>query len=51
MVILPALICTVLSLIIFMAQKMDLNRFSACLLVFIYFGYIYYNYLTFGDSD
>ena len=51
MVILPALICTVLSFIIFMVQKMDLNRFSAVLLVFIYFGYINYAFYAFGDQD
>ena len=44
MVILPALVCTALSFFIFMVQKMELNRFSSILLLFIYFGYIYYNF-------
>ena len=51
MVILPALVCTVLSFAIFMACKMDLNRFSACLLMSIYFFYIYYNFTAFGDDE
>ena len=51
MVILPPLICTVLSFAIFSVQKMNLNRFSACLLVGIYFSYIHYNFKTFGNDQ
>ena len=52
MVILPALVCTVLSFTIFMWRKMDLERVSALMLLAIYLFYIYYNFAVFGgDSD
>ena len=50
MVVLPPLICAVLSMIIFMARQMDLNRGSALLLISIYIGYIYYSVQLFGGD-
>jgi len=50
MVVLPPLICAVLSMIIFTVRQMDLNRTSALLLISIYAGYIYYSVQVFGGD-
>ena len=51
-VVLPPLVCTVLSLIIFLYRGMDLNRSSSLLLIAIYVAYIYYSVSVFGgDAD
>ena len=52
MVILPPLICTVLSFIIFCSKQMELDRISSFLLIGIYVAYIYYSIDAFGgDTD
>ena len=52
MVVLPPLICAVLSLLIFWYKKMELDRFSSMCLISIYFGYIAYSAMVFGgDAD
>ena len=52
MVVLPPLICSVLSFVIFIAKRMELDRFSSFLLIGIYGAYIYYSVEAFGgDAD
>ena len=52
MVVLPPLICSVLSLGIFLYRRMDLDRLSAFTLIAIYIGYITYSVMVFGqDAD
>ena len=52
MVVLPPLICSVLSFMIFMCQRMELDRMSSFFLIGIYGAYIFYSILTFGgDAD
>ena len=52
MVVLPPLICTILSLVVFVYQGMDLNRSSAFFLIAVYFAYIAYSIYAFGgDAD
>lgn len=52
MVILPPLICSVLSFVIFVSKRMDLDRLSSLTLIAIYAVYIYYGFSAFGgDAD
>ena len=51
-VVLPVLICTVLSLLVFWWRKMNLDRKSSLLLIGIYAAYIAFSVATFaGDKD
>ena len=52
MVVLPVLICTVLSLVVLVYRQMDLDRSSSFFLVAVYFAYIAYAVVAFGgDAD
>lgn len=52
MVVLPPLICSVLSFVIFMCKRMELDRASSFSLIGIYGAYIYYSVQVFGgDAD
>lgn len=52
MVVLPPLICTILSLVVFVYQGMDLNRSSSFFLIAVYIAYIAYSVYAFGgDAD
>ena len=50
-VVLPALISTILCMIIYWYRKMDLNRTSAGLLMMIYAIYLTYSVLKFYDDQ
>ena len=52
MVVLPPLVCALLTMAVFLTHRMALNRTSSFLLIGIYTGYIVFSILAFGrDSD
>lgn len=50
MVVLPPLICSVLSFAIFMAKGMQLDRLSSFALISIYMAYIWFSVSAFGED-
>ena len=50
LVVLPPLVCSILSFLIFLYLRMELDRLSSFVLILIYAGYIAYSFMYFGDD-
>ena len=51
MIVLPPLVIAALSFIIYLSCKMNLNRFTAALLMAIYIAYVAFTYVQLADEE